>query len=342
MKLDKNYVLKILKEILEIDSPTGYTHNIIKKLKSYANELGYAFEVTKKGMGVLSIDGMEMNLTIGISAHVDTLGLMVKAIKDNGRLQLIKIGGMVYPSLDSECCKIYTRDEKVYSGTIFSTIPSEHVYPESNTSVRDANTLEILLDEDVNSKEDVVKLGIENGDIIAIDTKIQVKENGYIKSRFLDDKLAVASLFGILKYWNDNNMKPRCNVKFLFSNYEEVGNGMSYLPYEFDEIIAVDMGCIGNELTGNERSVSICAKDASGPYDYELTTKLVKIAKENNIRYALDVYTSYKSDVSAAKIAGNDFKGALIGPGVFASHGYERSHYEAVENTMKLIIEYFK
>lgn len=332
--------MNFLKDILTIDSPSSFTMHVTERLKKEAKTLAVRFDSTKKGMGYITLAGKSNKKSIGISAHVDTLGLMVKGIKDNGRLNILKIGGMVYPSLDSELCRIYTRDGKIYNGTIFCTTPSEHVYHEANLNIRDVSTLEVILDERVNSKEEVKAIGIDHGDIIAIDTKTVITENGYIKSRFLDNKLAVALAFSIIKYYKDNNIIPKYTTTFMFPTFEEVGNGLSFLPKEFDEIIAIDMGCIGKELVGNEYSVSICAKDDSGPYDYELTTRLINLAKQNKLSYAVDVYTSYKSDVSATKVAGNDIKGALIGPGVFASHGYERSHYESIENTAKLLIQY--
>ena len=270
----------------------------------------------------------------------DTLGLMVRSIKDNGKLAITKVGGPCLPTLDGEYCKIYTRDGKVYTGTILSCSPSVHVYPDASTLERKDDTMEVRIDEVVHSKADVEKLGICNGDFICIDTKTQITESGFIKSRFLDDKISATALMGVLKYLKDNNITPQRDLAIMFSTYEEVGHGASCLPEEVEELLAVDMGCIGTDLACTEQDVSICAKDSSGPYDYEMITRLVELSKENKLNYAVDIYPQYGSDVSAALRGGNDIKGALIGPGVHASHGMERTHYDGVESTMKLVVSY--
>lgn len=340
MNFDKTYVLDLLKDILSTDSPSGFTHHVMDKIENYTLNLGYAFSKTQKGNGIIEILGEDSSKTIGISAHVDTLGAMVRSIKSDGRLAFTKVGGPILATLDSELCKIYTRDGKIYSGTFFSTTPAIHVYQEASTAPRQEETMEVILDEIVKSKEDTQKLGIANGDYICIDPKTVITENGFIKSRFLDDKLSVAIIFGVLKYFKDHNILPKYNIKVLISTFEEVGHGMAYIPNDITEMLAVDMGCIGKDLTCSEYDVSICAKDSSGPYDYEMTSKLVNLAKENNIQYAIDIYPSYSSDASAALRGGNNIKAALIGSGVFASHGYERSHYQGVENSMKLLTLY--
>lgn len=265
---------------------------------------------------------------------------MVRSIKDNGKLAITKVGGPCLPTLDGEYCKIYTRDGKVYTGTILSCSPSVHVYPDASTLERKEDTMEVRIDEVVHSKADVEKLGINNGDFICIDTKTQITESGFIKSRFLDDKISATALMGVLKYLKDNNITPQRDLVIMFSTYEEVGHGASCLPEEVEELLAVDMGCIGTDLACTEQDVSICAKDSSGPYDYEMITRLVELSKENKLNYAVDIYPQYGSDVSAALRGGNDIKGALIGPGVHASHGMERTHYDGVESTMKLVVSY--
>ena len=190
------------------------------------------------------------------------------------------------------------------------------------------------------AKEDTQKLGIQNGDIVAIDPKVQITESGFIKSRFLDDKISVSALMGILHHLKENAITPAYDLIFMMSTYEEVGHGMAHIPDEIAELLAVDMGCIGLDLACTEQDVSICAKDSSGPYDYDLTSKLIELAKRETVSYAIDIYPQYGSDVSAARNAGNDIKGALIGPGVHASHGMERTHIDGVLNTMKLILAY--
>ncbi|MGL5647068.1 MAG: M20/M25/M40 family metallo-hydrolase, partial [Clostridium sp.] len=226
------------------------------------------------------------------------------------------------------------------TGTFLSTSPAAHVFEDSKSKPRDEKNMEIRIDEVVKNKEDVETLGINPGDFIFIDPKTVITESGFIKSRFIDDKGSVAALLSMLELIKRENIKLKYKTKILISVYEEVGHGSSYIPSDITELIAVDMGCIGDDLSCNEYQVSICAKDSSGPYDFNMTTALVNLAKENNIDYAVDIYPMYGSDVSAALRGGNDIRGALIGPGVHASHGMERTHYVAIENTIKLLIAY--
>lgn len=335
----KDYALAFAKEILNIDSPTGYCKNVIAYAKEKAEEMGYRTSKNEKGNLLIYVDG-ESDTTLGFCAHMDTLGLMVRSIKGDGTLAFTNLGGPIIPTLDGEYCRVHTRDNKVYTGTILSNSPAAHVYEDASSAARKCETMHIRLDEVVKNKEDVSKLGIQNGDIIAIDPKTTITESGFIKSRFLDDKLSVAILFAILKELKEKNLKPKHNLIFIISTYEEVGHGSSYIPEEISELIAVDMGCIGKDLACSEYDVSICAKDGSGPYDYDITGKLIDLAKKHNLSYAVDIYPYYSSDVSAALRGGNNIRGGLIGPGVHASHGMERSHASAVDNTLKLIMAY--
>lgn len=338
--LDKDLILKTAKEILECDSPTGFCFEIINKIEKIVKSYGYKFERTNKGCGVITIEGNSNEKTVGLCAHVDTLGAMVRSITPQGTLKFTILGGPIVPTLDSEYCKIRTRNGRIYTGTFLSTSPAAHVFEDSKTKPRDEKNMEIRIDEVVRNKEDVLKLGIANGDFIFIDSKTTITESGFIKSRFIDDKGSVAALIGLLELMNRENLRPKYTTKILISVYEEVGHGSAFIPSDITELIAVDMGCIGEDLSCTEYTVSICPKDSSGPYDFGMTTKLINLAKENNIDYAVDIYPMYGSDVSAALRAGNDIKGALIGPGVHASHGMERTHYKALENTIKLLLLY--
>ena len=340
MEFDKKYTLDLLKEIMSVDSPSGYCKNVMKVIEREAKSLGYSFYTTPKGNGIFEVPGKDPSKTIGVCAHVDTLGCMVRSIKANGRLAFTRIGGPIPPTLDSENCRVRTRDGRVYNGTFFSISPAGHVYEDAKTLVRDETTMEVILDEVVHSKEDVEKLGIMNGDYICIDPKTIITDSGFIKSRFLDDKMSVAIIFGALKYMKDHNMVPNYNLKVMMSTYEEVGHGMAYIPEDIHELLAIDMGCIGKDLSCSEYNVSICAKDSAGPYDYDMTTKLINLAKEANLSYAVDIYPYYSSDASAALRGGMNIKAALIGSGIFASHGYERTHYQGVEASMNLLVLY--
>ncbi len=335
----KDYIFTFAKQILEIDSPTGYSKQVIPYIIEQIKQLGYSYTQNEKGNIIIEVTG-KSDKTIGLCAHVDTLGLMVRSINSDGTLAFTNVGGPIIPTLDAEYCRIITRDQKIYTGTILCKDAAAHVHEDAPSTQRKCENMYVRIDEQVKTKEDTIQLGINNGDFIAIDTKTVITDSGFIKSRFLDDKLSVAILFGLLKHYKDKNIIPAHNLNIIISTYEEVGHGSSHIPSHITELIAVDMGCIGKDLACSEYDVSICAKDSSGPYDYDMTSKFIQCAKENNISYALDIYPYYGSDVSAALRAGNNIKGALIGPGVQASHGMERSHIAAVSNTFQLLLAY--
>ena len=334
---DNKYFNNILEEIIKIDSCTGFTHLAIEHLKQEAIKLGFKVSLSMKGNLIVEVEGIDNENAIGICAHVDTLGLMVRSIKSDGKLSFSRLGGPQLNTLDGEYCKIYTRDMKVYTGTILSNSPSSHVYKDAGSLERTEENMEIRIDEIVKSSDDTKKLGIFNGDFICIDPKLEITKNGFIKSRFLDDKLSVAILFDVLNSISNNKIKLKQKTYFIFTVYEEVGHGNSWIPSDIKSLLGVDMGCIGSDLECTEYDVSICAKDSSGPYDYGMTTELINISKKLKLNYAVDTYPMYGSDVSAALRGSNNIKGALIGPGVSASHGMERSHINGVRATIKLI-----
>ncbi|MDQ0898604.1 MULTISPECIES: M42 family metallopeptidase [unclassified Paenibacillus] len=338
--LNKAYMTEILELLLRTPSPTGYTHHIMQKVEQEVNKLGFELTYTNKGCGIVTIPGTNQNRVIGISAHVDTLGAMVRSIKDNGTLKITSLGGFMMGAIENEYVQIHTRDERVYDGTILTSRPSVHVYEDAREYKRDEANMEVRIDELVKSKKEVQDLGIRVGDYISFDPRVQVKENGFVKSRHLDDKASVASLFGLLKLIKDEGLKPEYTIKLFFSNYEEVGHGSSFIPDDITDFIAVDMGALGDDLSGSERDVSICAKDSSGPYDYQMTSKMIELAEKLEIGYAVDIYPRYGSDASAALRGGRDIRAALIGPGVHASHSMERTHMDAVVNTAALLVAY--
>ncbi len=340
MTLNTDYILDFAKEILLINSPSGYSKDIIPRIIEEANKYELDHETTKKGNLIITYPGTS-DKTIGLSVHVDTLGAMVRSISSEGKIKFTAIGGPLWPTLDGEYCTILTRDNKTYSGTFLSTSPAVHVYKDAKDKARTPEHMYVRVDEVVSSKEDVENLGIEVGNFIFIDPKTTITDSGFIKSRFLDDKINVASIFGLIDLMKKENITPKHTLKFIISTYEEVGHGASYIP-KLDELIAVDMGCIGDDLTCTEQDVSICPKDSSGPYDYDLTNNMITIAKEQKINHAIDIYPYYGSDVSAAMRGGNDIKGALLGPGVHASHGMERTHIDAIKSTIELLYHYVK
>lgn len=334
--MELNY--KLLEQIINIDSPTGYCSKVINYLETVVKELGFNYTKNQKGNLIVSVEG-KSDYTIGLSAHVDTLGLMVRSINSDGTLKFTTLGGPLLNTYNAEYCKIYTREGKIYTGTILSTSPAVHVFPDSRSKDLKEDTMCVRLDEVVYSRSDTQKLGIQTGDIIAIDPKFEITPSGYVKTRFLDDKASAFLLLELLRYLKEQNITPENNLKLIFSTYEEVGFGASNIP-NINEMLAVDMGCIGLDLNCTEEQVSICAKDSGGPYDYDMTSKLIELAKANNISYAVDIYPFYSSDATASLRAGNDIKAALIGTGVAASHGMERTHKHGLENTFKLILGY--
>lgn len=340
IKFDKEYFKQVAEEVFRCDSPTGYTDNVISLVKRYVDSYGYETNILNNGALEVSIKGKDSSKIVATSAHCDTLGLMVRSIKSDGKLSLTALGGPSTPTLDGEYCTIYTREGKKYTGTILSTSPAVHVFKDANTKSRSIDDLEVRLDEEVFSKTDVEKLGIQNGDIVAYDTKFTITDTGFLKTRFVDDKASVAILLMLLKYTSEHQIKFKHDTKIYFVVYEEVGHGASMVDKNISEFVTLDMGCIGLDLAGSEYAVSICAKDSGGPYDYELTTRLINMAKENGLNYTVDIFPFYGSDVGAARRAGVDMKGALIGSGVSASHGMERTHLKGIENTLKLIYAY--
>ncbi|WMJ85570.1 M42 family metallopeptidase [Anaerocolumna sp. MB42-C2] len=333
------YIIKTLGTLVNIPSPSGYTKEVMEFVKDQAEGFGFQCESSKKGGLVISVNGIK-DETLGLSAHVDTLGAMVRSISREGMLRFTMVGGYTMQSIEGCYCKIHTRDGKVYTGTILSKSPSVHSYDDARTLERNERNMEIRIDEVIKSKDDVIKLGINSGDYVSFDADFEFTDKGFIKSRHLDDKASVAVLLGLLKDISEGGLKPKRNMKLLISNYEEVGFGASWIPEDITEFIAVDMGAIGDDLNGSEYTVSICAKDSSGPYDYDLTTSLINLAKENRIDYVVDVFPHYGSDVSAAIRGGFNIKGALIGQGIHASHGMERTHINSLKNTLKLLKAY--
>ncbi|KIL37270.1 aminopeptidase [Cohnella kolymensis] len=340
-KLNREYIVNLLEELLLIPSPSGFCMNIMRRIQEEALNLGYKFELTPKGNGIITIPGLSSaNEALGLTAHVDTLGAMVRSIKPNGMLRFTPIGGYAMQTVEGEYCLIHTRDGRQYEGTVLSTKPSVHVYPDMRDQKRDEANMEIRIDEMVRTKEEVEKLGIAVGDIVSWDPRTRVLPNGWIKSRHLDDKASVAALFGLLDWLKREGKTPVRTVKLILSTYEEVGHGSSYIPADITEFIAVDMGAIGDDLSATERDVSICAKDSTGPYDYNMTSKLIDLAKRENLPFAVDIYPQYGSDASAALRGGSNIRAALVGPGVHASHGMERTHADAVVSTAALLIAY--
>ena len=334
------YAVEKAVELLAVDSPTGFTRDAAEWVRNAFETLGFSADITNKGGVLIDLGGRNAQDALLLEAHTDTLGGMVAEIKGNGRLRLTPLGGMRAENGETENVRIRTRAGRVIEGTLQLCNASVHVNGAFADTKRSFDTTEVLPDENVNSAEDARALGIEVGDIVCFDPRTRVTDSGYIKSRFLDDKLSVGILLGFAKYLADHHIIPERRVYVHVTVYEEVGHGGSVVPADTQDMISVDMGCVGADLGCTERMVSICAKDSGGPYNYDIVSELAACAKANGLDYAIDVYPHYGSDVEATLTAGFDIRHGLIGPGVYASHNYERSHMDGVRNTFELLRAY--
>lgn len=355
LKKYTDFALEEALKLLSVDSPTGYTKDVADLVVKEFSALGYKPESTVKGGILIKLAGGEAVKPakgkskakatpkggLLLEAHADTLGGMVKTIKGDGRLEITPLGGMNPNNAETENVRVVTKSSGIYEGTCQLVNASIHVNMEYSETQRKWSTVEIVLDEKVKSKEDTEKLGIAVGDIVCFEPRTRITKSGYIKSRFLDDKLSVAILLAYAKYLKEEKVSVDRDVWAYVTVYEEVGHGGSgSVPAGITEGISVDMGCVGEGLTCTERQVSICAKDSGGPYNYEVVKALTEAAKKTGADYAVDIYPGYGSDVEATLRAGHDIIHGLIGPGVYASHGYERSHRDGVENTLRLLVGY--
>lgn len=328
-----------LKKLVAIDSPSGFTH----KASRYIFELlkSYGWDPTYTNKGAVRCNLGTKTPTLAIAAHVDTLGAVVADISSNGTLKISNVGGLSLNGFEGGYCKIYTLNNQIYTGTLLLDNPAAHVNKDLNSTQRSLYNMHIRLDEEVKTKAETEKLGIAVGDFICFEPHYQELPSGYIKSRFMDNKAGCFVLFELAKIAKEQNLD--LPVQIFFSNYEEVGHGgtCGYAD-SIRELLVIDMGVVGNGTSGEETACSICAKDSSGPYDYEMRQKLVQLAQQQNIPYRLDVYPYYGSDGSAALRAGRDYRVALIGPGVSASHGVERTHRKGIEATIDLCMAYIE
>ena len=335
------YAVEQTQALLAIDSPSGFTEKAAAWVQQAFASLGYAASRTVKGGVLVDLGGADDQDALFLQAHTDTLGGMVAQIKSSGRLRLTNLGGMRAENGETENVRVYTRGGRVIEGTLQLCDASIHVNGNYGDTKRTFDTTEVVLDEDVKNEEDTRTLGIEVGDIVCFEPRTRVTASGYIKSRFLDDKLSVGILLGFAKYMKEHGLVPARRVYVHVTVYEEVGHGgAGSVPVGVTEVISVDMGCVGEGLRCTERQVSICAKDSTGPYSYEVVGKLIDAARREQADYAVDVYPHYSSDADVALRAGHDIRHGLIGAGVYASHGYERSHIDGVLNTLKVLNGY--
>lgn len=337
---DKEYFKSCFEKLIQTPSPVGYYLEANPVLEALAGELGCSVTFDNRSTAYITLDGRDNSKTVMVGAHMDTLGLIVRRVDADGIIRVRQLGGINYHSIEGETVTIYTRDGRKYTGLVACQSHSVHVFDDARTMPRDEEHMMILLDEKVRSKEDVYALGIRHGDVISIEPRCQFTETGFIKSRFIDDKAAVACCFTMLRYMKDNHLTPAYRTIIALPYMEEIGLGGTYVPPEVSEFVAVDIGLIGPDLDGNEYAVSICSKDNGTIYDYTLTSKLISIAEALQLDYAVDIYYHYGTDANASLKAGHNLKAATFGTAVYCSHGMERTHMDGIENTMQLLLGY--
>lgn len=340
--ISTEYLLNFLTGLLNTPSPTGFAHKAI----AYTEQALAEFPVlklshTRKGALVAHWPGQVSTAPRALTAHVDTLGAMVKQIKSNGRLKLTNIGGFAWNAVEGEGCTVFTNDGKALRGTILFEKASTHVYGRDvNETKRDNENMEVRLDVRTTSEEQTREFGIEVGDFVAFDPRVEVV-NDFVRSRHLDDKACVACLVTAVKALQEAGVQPVQTTYLHISNYEEVGHGAAAgIPPEATELVAVDMAAIGDGQTSDEFHATLCVKDSGGPYHHGLSQHLRALAGQHSIPYLVDIYPYYGSDGEAFWHAGGDVAVALIGPGVDASHNYERTHLDALVATTQWVMAY--
>ncbi|HEY2980323.1 MAG TPA: M42 family metallopeptidase [Anaerolineales bacterium] len=340
--IDSTYLIDVLVRLLETPSPTGLAEDAIALVeKELAAFPQLRLSRTRKGALIARWEAAQSSAPRALTAHVDTLGAMVKQIKPNGRLGMTRIGGLIWNAVETEGCWIHTRGGGRVRGSVLLHMASGHVHGAKVTeTVRSDDNMEVRLDARVGNPKEVRALGIEVGDFISFDPRVEVT-NGFVRSRHIDDKACVAAVLAAIKSMTDSGQSPAQTVTFHISNYEEVGHGAaSGIPSDVHELVTVDMAAVGEGQESDEFHATLCVKDSGGPYHHGLSQKLRALADDHKIPYKVDTYPYYGSDGEAFWRAGGDVAVALIGPGVDASHNYERTHTEALIATTKWILAY--
>ncbi|MDX1992737.1 MAG: M42 family metallopeptidase [bacterium] len=344
LSIDTQAAVDFLVGLLNTPSPTGYHVEAIDYTRQAFEAMGIpglTLWLTRKGALMMKLPGQKSDAPVGITAHIDTLGLMVKEIKSNGRLRCTNLGGILWGSIESELVTVRTHDNRRYRGSIAPANTSVHVNRRIQSLERDGDSMEVRLDVRTTSAKETRALGIDVGDFVFVDPRVEVTEAGFIRSRFLDDKAGVAGIYGALRALKDGGMTPVQDSYFLIANYEEVGHGgAAGFPADLAELLTIDMGALGEGQAGDEFSVSICVKDGGGPYHFDMNNKLRRLCEQHEIPFNMDIYVYYSSDGTAFWRAGGDAKVGLAGPGVDASHAYERTHRESIQHTAHLIARY--
>lgn len=340
MTIDMTYLLDVMKTLLDTPSPVGYYAQMKPVIERLAAELGYPVTYDNRDTAYITVAGADTTKTVCVSAHADTLGFMVRGINADGTLRVRALGGINHANVEGENVTVHTRGGKTFTGMLVCAHHSSHAFADARTLERNDDTVFVLLDEPVKTEAEVRALGVRHGDYVSIEPRLTVTENGYVKSRFIDNKAAMACAFAVLKALKDSGEKPQYTTMFAFSFYEEIGFGGIVVPPEISEYVAVDIAILGPDADGSEQAVTICAKDATMPYDYDLTNRLIAAAERHSCDYAVDLFFRYGSDAGQAIKGGNDVRAAAFGMGVYSSHGVERTHLSGIENTARLMLAY--
>lgn len=340
--INTSEMLDFLTKLLNTPSPTGFTEEAIALCQETLSPLpGIKLAHTNKGALVGTLPGAEDGPWRGLTAHVDTLGAMVKDIKSNGRLKLSKLGGYAWNTVEGEGVTVFTRNGKTVPGCLLVTKASAHVHGQDvSKTERNDDTMEVRLDERTTSADETRALGIGIGDFVAFDPRV-VLTNGFIRARHLDDKACVACMIYAAKAISDAGLKPKMTTILHISNYEEVGHGAAAgIPPQVSELVSVDMAAVGVGQASDEFHATLCVKDSGGPYHHGLSQHLLRLAEAYEIPHKIDIYPYYGSDGEAFWRAGGDVALSLIGPGLDASHNYERTHTEALIATTNWCLAY--
>lgn len=338
MKYNRQALLNNLQTLIETPSVVGYYAQIHPVLEKMVQEYGFEVEYDHRHTAYVRIPGRSHERTRAYSAHLDTIGLVVCGIDQDGTLLVRNLGGINCHSLEGENMIIHTRENGNYTGTLICRSHSVHVFEDARSLEREPGNMRIVIDEDVRTPQETAALGIQPGDLVSTEPRFVYTPSGYIKSRHIDDKVHVAILLECLHILQEENLQPAYDTILIFNIYEEIGIGSRFVPEEVDEFYALDIACVGGPQCGSEKSVTVCAADRVAPYDWELTGRLARLLRENNIQGQLDVFRSYSSDSTAAVQSQCDLAHALFGTGTLSSHGYERTHITGVEQTLKLTL----
>lgn len=338
--IDPGRVLKLMETLIQTPSVVGYYPEIHNQLERLVSPWGYRVEYDNRHTAYIRVAGRDSSRTVCLGAHLDTIGMVVRHIDEKGWLDIRNLGGLNFHSLEGENVYVHTREHGTFTGTLICKSHSVHVFEDARERKRDFTEMAVVLDEDVHTPEEVCQLGVLPGDLISVEPKLVFTKSGFVKSRHIDDKACAACLLEVLAILAQKGLQPVFDTWFAFPIYEEIGLGGAYVPDVVDEYLALDIGLVGGLQHGDEKKVSIAGADRIAPYDWDLTTELMNLARRYDIQYAMDIYYRYGSDATAALKGGQNLLPASIGMGTLSSHGYERTHIEGILNTTALTLSY--